>query len=367
MEFNHCFHLKVMLNIQFSIKNLNFMKINSLLFGLLLFCVSITLFAQKTVDVTLQLRDGSQVSGTTSLPDVQLNTDYGKLLIPVKNISSIRVGLSCDQATRDKISTLLKSLNSSDEELKKNAYNEIIKIGIKAIPAIDQYINDPKNLSIEYVGEFTPDAALNELRSAFSVDQSNSYKDMVLIDGEYNMGGDFDFAKLEVKTEYGVLNIPKEKIKQIEVSFISTEGSGEKIFKLNASKHISSNQNGGWLKTGIVLKAGQKFSIHANGEVVLASLSNQKYQPDGSYTTSTGEKVKGTGNNYDESGVGNGTNYPSYGNVVYRIGDSTTQVLKAGAKFTGSANASGILYISIYETVYNAANSGSYTVKIKSN
>ena len=61
---------------------------------------------------------------------------------------------------------------------------------------------------------------------------------------------------------------------------------------------------------------------------------------------------------------GSGTTYPSYGNVVYHIGDNSAEALKAGAKFTGTAKTSGMLYISIYETVYNAANTGSYTVRI---
>jgi hypothetical protein len=324
---------------------------------------NVILLAQKPVEVTLQLRDGSHVSGNTSMLDIQLQTDYGKLIIPVKNVTTIKVGLPTDNVTSEKINTLLKSLNSSNEEMKKNAYDEIIKIGIKAIPPIENFLTDPKNMDFDYVGEFTPDAVLNELKSFYAVDANTSYLDVINIDGEYSMGGRYDFSKLEVKTEYGVLNIPKEKIKQIDVSYVSSDGNNEKVFKLNASKHISSNQNGGWLKTGVVLKSGQKFSIQANGEVTLASLSNQKYQPDGSYTNSNGEKVKSNSGNYDESGAVTG-NYPAYGNVVYRIGENTSQILKAGAKFNGTANSNGNLYISIYETVYNASNVGSYTVKI---
>ena len=33
-----------------------------------------------------------------------------------------------------------------------------------------------------------------------------------------------------------------------------------KTYKLMASTHISSNQNGGWLKTGIVVKPAQKVN-----------------------------------------------------------------------------------------------------------
>ncbi|MBL7917847.1 MAG: hypothetical protein JNM96_05590 [Bacteroidia bacterium] len=131
------------------------------------------------------------------------------------------------------------------------------------------------------------------------------------------------------------------------------------IFKLMANKHISGNQNGGWFKTGITLKSGQKFSISANGEVTLASLSNSIYKPDGS--TKASGATDYTGGEYDG---GTGNTYPTYGMVVYKIGEASYENLKAGAKFTGSAKTSGMLYISIYETVYNANNKGSYNVKI---
>ena len=136
-------------------------------------------------------------------------------------------------------------------------------------------------------------------------------------------------------------------------------GSGDMTLKLLATKHISSNTAGGWLKTGIMLKQGQKFSINASGEVVFASLSGSKYKPDGSIVGSATAPI----NDY-EGEYNTGTTYPAYGNVVYKIGENSTQTLKAGAKFNGTASTTGMLFISIYETVYNASNTGSYTVKI---
>ncbi|MGZ3867180.1 MAG: hypothetical protein ACXVNR_12680 [Bacteroidia bacterium] len=318
------------------------------------------LFAQKPAEVSVKLRDGSNVSGTAALPDVSLVTDYGKLMIPLKSVSSIKVGIPTDKATSEKAISFLKQLSSTSEDAKKGAYEELVKLGVKAIPAIDNFINDPKNQN-EYTGEYTPDNAVNELRSASGVDANTSDKDEVSIDNGYLMGGVFEFAKLDVKTEYGNLSIPKEKIKSIDITYIGESGSNEMSFKLLGSKNISSNQAGGWLKTGIILKNGQRFSMISTGEVTLASLSNQKYHPDGSYETATGEKYPGTGNVTEESGT---NAYPSYGNVVYKIGESSTTNLKAGAKLNATAVGSGMLYIAIYETVYNAANSGSYSVKV---
>jgi hypothetical protein len=332
-------------------------KIKFTLTALLLTC---GLSAQKPAEVSVKLRDGSNVSGTAALPDVSLVTDYGKLQIPLKNVSSIKVGIPTDKATGDKAIAFLKQLSSTSEEAKKGAYEELVKLGVKAIPAIDKFINDSKNQN-EYSGEYTPDNVLNELRSANNVDANTSENDEVSIDNGYLMGGVFDFAKLDVKTAYGNLSIPKEKIKSIDVTYIGDGTSNEMNFKLIASKNISANQAGGWLKTGIMLKNGQKFTIISSGEVTLASLSNQKYHPDGSYETATGEKYPSTSAASEESSA---TTYPSYGNVVYKIGETSTTNLKAGAKLNGTAVGSGMLYLSIYETVYNAANTGSYSVKV---
>ena len=312
-------------------------------------CFSIS-FAQKPAEVTVKLRDGSNVTGTTSLADINLVTDYGKLIIPIKSVSSIQVGIPKDKMVADKAISFLKQLNNSSEDIKKGAYEELVKLGIKAIPTIVDFTGDVKNQT-EYTGDHTPDNALAEIKAANYVDDATSDKDILSIDNQYTMGGTYEFSKLDVKTEYGNLSIPKEKIKTIDISYINENGTNDFSFKLIASKNISGNNNGGWLKTGIMLKSGQKFSITASGEVSLASLSNQKYHPGGSASESTSD--------YSDA-----TTYPTYGNVVYKIGEQSTTALRAGAKFNGTAASAGMLYLSIYETVFNAANTGSYSVKV---
>lgn len=320
------------------------------------------LFSQKPVDVKLNLRDGSSISGSTVMSDVNLKTKYGQLVIPIKNISSLEVGLGDDKATADKANVYLKVLNSnSTEELKKAAYSDLVKLGIKAIPAIIAFQEDSKNMTEEtIVSDYSIDQALSELKNTYHVSDATRMEDVVFIEDDLKMSGSYDFVKLDVKTEYGNLSIPKEKIKSIEVLYSMQAEGNEIVLKLMASKHISGNQNGGWLKTGITLKAGQKFTITASGEVTLASLSNQKYKPDGSYVAANGTSYPST----VSDDYGTGSTYPTYGNVVYKIGETSYDALRAGAKFSGSAKTSGMLLISIYETVYNASNTGSYTVKI---
>lgn len=320
------------------------------------------LFAQTKNETELRvtLRDGSSFAGKTAMGNVTLITNYGKLEIPLQNVSSLDLGITPDKSNETRIINLIKQLGNSDENMRKSAYDELVKMEIRAIPVMSNFIYSEKYQPTEFT-DYTPESALSELKSTHNIDDNFSDKDVITIDYQYTMGGVYDFKKLDLKTEYGLLSLPKEKIKHIDVLYVPSSGeNSDKTFILLASKHISGNNNGGWLKTGIMLKQGQKFSITASGEITLASLSNNKYHPDGSTGTSTSTTTDTYEGDYN---YGSTSAYPTYGNVVYKIGESGT-MLKAGAKFNGSASAGGLLYLSMYETVYNASNTGSYTVKV---
>lgn len=305
--------------------------------------------SKEKIELKLSLRDGNVVSGTsTSISTVLLNTPYGKLEVPVKNVSSIQFGITPDLGNKMKVINLVKQMNDSDEAKRSAAYNELVKLPIGTIPVLSDYILSGDYVESGYT-DYTADIALSELKSTFSVDDFTD-KDIITIDYEYTMGGTFAIKNISLKTEYGTLEVPKDKIKDVEVTYINAE-SGDKTFKLNASKHISSNENGGWLNTGIKVKSGQKINITASGEIVLESLSGNKYTPDGN---------KSNGYEFDSEYQ---SDYPSYGNVVYKIGENGATV-KAGSKYAGTAKESGSLYLSIYETVYNTENTGSYSVKV---
>jgi len=319
-------------------------------------------FSQKQADVNLELHDGNIIKGTASFNDIDLTTSYGKLIIPVNKVGNIKIGYGKDKSASDKALSYIKLLTgSNNDEVRKGAYTDLVKMGLKAIAALEDFYSDPKNIvESDYTGEFTIDNAYEEIKSNNNITETSTSEDVVTIDNTYTMGGTYNFTKLEVKTEYGMLSIPKEKIRSIDIFVSSGTGSGEMLYKLMANKNISGNQNGGWYKTGITLKAGQKFSMTATGEVTLASLSNAVYKPDGSTKASGATDYTG-GDNEGSS------NYATYGMLVYKIGEASYDNLKAGAKFTGTAKTGGMLYLAIYETVFNANNKGSYNVKVTVN
>lgn len=309
--------------------------------------------AQSKTEFTLTLKDGNIVTGTTKISNVVLTTAYGKLDVPIQNVTSIELGVHADNAQKTNITNLAKQLLNSNEEMRSKAYTSLTALTLGAIPVMEEIIltgtYEPSNFN-----DFTLSNALAELKAVHGVASNYKTNDVAMIDYEYNMGGIYSISNIELKTEYGTLTIPRDKIQKIDVSFFDGNNNGSKTFKLMASTHISSNLNGGWLKTGIMVKPGQTINISATGEITLASLSGNSYKPDGSTKSVMSE------NFVDSYG---GSTYPSYGNVVYKIGETGVST-KAGGSYHGKATQNGMLYISIHETVFNASNSGFYTVNV---
>lgn len=302
-------------------------------------------------EFSLHLRDGNVITGTSNIDEIKLETKYGKLLIPIKNVSSIELGIP--EADNEKeIMNLIKQLSASDESMRKSAYESLVGMDIVAIPVIEDYMFSEDYEPSPFDDNLLQDA-INELKAIHQVEDVFNSEDIVSIDYKYTMGGKYDFDKIKLKTKYGNLTIPKSKIKKIDITYHSDSDGRKRSFKLIASKHISGNKSGGWLKTGIMVKQGQMIRISASGEISLASLSGNKYNPDGTVNSSSLSSSSSTS-----------STYPTYGNLIYKIG-STGQMKKAGSKFKGVAEENGMLYLSIYETVYNQSNTGYYSVNVE--
>jgi len=315
--------------------------------------LSILSFSQTKTEFTLTLKDGSIVTGTTKVSKVSLATEYGNLEIPIKNVSSIELGIVADNSLKNTITSLVSQLYDNNEATRSKAFSSLTALKIGAIPVLEELIFSSTEEKISFE-DFNAEDALSELKMTHNVSSNYKTKDVIVIDNEYNMGGNYDFSSVELKTEYGTLNIPREKIEKIDVLFIDPSNSNSKSLKLNASTHITSNANGGWLKTGIMVKINQTITISAKGEIILASLSNNAYKPDGSV------KNANTDSYTDSYGT---SEYPTYGNVVFKIGEAGAAT-RAGAKYSKKSTSSGMLYLSIHETVYNPANTGSYNVTV---
>ncbi|MCD8528947.1 MAG: hypothetical protein LRY27_03040 [Chitinophagales bacterium] len=318
-----------------------------LLFFFILFSLSV--FAQEEVELSVHLKNGDILTGKSDLRLIPFKTDFGTLNLPIDQINSIEIGLKDSRFDKGNLLSLLNKVDNGSTNEKNNAFDEVLKMDEGAIPFIKAYLNSSPSIPNEN-NDITVQTLYEVMLAKYNVSRNYSLYDVLTYNYEFKVEGSYDFSQLTIDTDYGIIKIDRNDIARIDVKLVNKELKNKNSFKLFANQHISGNKEEGWLNTGILVKKGEKITITASGQIVLASLSGNTYTPDGGVNGSLGPQ----------------DNKTNYGQIVFKISSSGT-ALKAGDSYTGYATQTGIIYLAIYESMYNSANAGYYNVNVKAN
>lgn len=304
----------------------------------------------EEIQLSVHLKNEDILTGTSELRTITYTTDFGTLNFPIDQINSIEIGLKDSRFDKGNLLTLLGNIENGSIKDKELAFDEIVKMDEGAIPFIKAYLSSSTAPGISSTTDISVQTLFEVMLAKHKVSRSYSLNDILTYKDEFRVEGNYDFASLLLDTDYGRIKIERNDIARIDVKVVSEGMTNNNTFKLFANQHVSGNKEQGWLNTGILVKKGEKISINAKGQIVLASLSGNTYTPDGG--------VNGT--------LGAESNKPSYGQVVFKISQAGMEN-KAGDNLSTYAAQTGILFLAIYESVYNSANSGYYTVNVKIN
>lgn len=303
----------------------------------------------ENVELTLHLKNGDRLTGISDLREISFQTDFGALKFPIDQINSINLGLQDSRFDKAALLSLLDKIEygKSPAEREK-AFDQVVAMEEGAIPFVRAYLNSLGNDAAQQGSDISVQTAFEVLLARHKTPRNFSLFDVLVYKDKFNVEGNYNFTSLTIDTDFGRLKIDRNSISRIDVK-INTAGLADRnSFKLFANQHISGNKDDGWLNTGILVKKGQTIDINAAGQIVLASLQGNTYSPDGGANGSPGPV----------------DNKMNYGQVVFKIGQNGDP-FKAGDNFSGIASQTGIVYISIYESVFNSANSGYYNVNVK--
>lgn len=310
-------------------------------------CLVLQVQAQEVVELSVHLKNGDILTGKSELRSILFKTDFGQLNLPIDQINSIEVGLKDSRFDKGNLLSLLDKVDHGSLKEKDSAFDEILNMDEGAIPFIKAYISSGSVVSSDN-SDLNVQTLYEVMLAKYKVSRNYSLYDIATYNNEFRVEGSYDFTQLTIDTDYGIIRIDRNDIARIDVKLVNKGISNKNSFKLFASQHIAANKEEGWLNTGILVKKGEKISITASGQIILASLNGNTYTPDGG--------VNGT------LGIQEGK--ASYGQVEYKI-SSAGMPVKVGDNYTGYAAQTGIIYLSIYESVYNPANAGYYTVNVK--
>lgn len=324
-------------------------KLSSLLSAILLFFVVNSNAAN--VQLTVKLKNGDVVTGKTTLPKITVITAYGSLTIPIEKVSNLKLGIVSDHTKDGAVLPDLSKLQTANEAEAKVIYERLFAYGTPILSTVITFTQNPF-YKISDNEKYTIEQLIDELYKKADLTTGQSVNDAVTFDGSNYLEGSVAFGDITIQAEYGNLTFRRDKIESLDISPVEeVTPNSDGSYKLKGNYHISGNDNNkGWLNTGVKVKSGDKFVITATGKVVLKSLSGGTYGPDG-YVSGTKDAA------YTDDME------TKYGSVVYKIGEYG-QIKQAGSKYEGVAAEEGVVYLSIYETVYDKGNTGSYNVKV---
>ena len=92
--------------------------------------------ATKPLEVEVRFGDGSNVRMLLLQESIDVETKYGKLSIPTKDIRGIDLGVHLPEGTAKKIEMAIKKLNSPSFKERDQAVNDLVEMGAHSYPAL---------------------------------------------------------------------------------------------------------------------------------------------------------------------------------------------------------------------------------------
>jgi hypothetical protein len=286
-------------------------------------------------EANIVLQDGSSFRGKLDIKSFEVETPYGKLVVPASDVIRIRVGKNSNKELKTKIDKLIADLGSKEFQTRETAQKELAKIGSKAYSEIEAATN-----STDAEIATRAQALLAEI--SLGDDEEVQPNEDEIVTPTLTLRGTIKFDAFQLQTRFGVLKVDKKDVAVITLSEMADAG---KIVKLTDRNTAQS----GWLDTGIRVKRGDRIVSTATGSI---NWVNSGYVTDPRGNPQIGQWTRIN-------------NQPIlYGALVGRIGPSG-QFFLMGDKYSDKAAADGNLFIAIGCNWGPQNATGEYKVRIE--
>ncbi|MFI4860863.1 MAG: hypothetical protein ACIAXF_09310 [Phycisphaerales bacterium JB063] len=284
--------------------------------------------AQELPEGTMRfhLMDGSILTGTLAIDALPVDTEFGRLVVPIDSIKSFAPGLNAHPALAQRIDTLIEQLASPNAAQRDRAQADLISYGPGLIPEMQKYTDDADDERKLRVA-----AVLEELYSMegdpMAFDDGNegpslARLDQVVTDG-FTIAGAIAVPTFEIESKFGMLTV---NLGDIESAGIVTNAIPEvrRTVDVDATNMTRVAEK----STGIRLQRGDRVIIRAEGNITMTPWGNGAVAtPDGC------------------AQCGNYAGNILMGALIGRVGDNGSDIL-VGSSHTFTADRAGMFYLS---------------------
>jgi hypothetical protein len=300
--------------------------------------------------IRIHLMDGSTITGKLSLADLEVETSFGTLQVPIASIRSFTPGLGSHPEMARNIDSLIEDLGSGVYGKREAAHKALQKLGPPVRAELELRADDADNERRTRIKELLEE--FDELESEAEVDpDAAGWTDSrplirrdTIVTTDFTIVGRIVPQSFTITSLYGPLTVKLGDIRAGERD--APKGELRKNVRVEGANLVQSNMLG----TGLRLERGDRVTISAEGTITMSPWGNQA-----------------------QSGPDGAANFGWYlpnqipvGTLVARIGNQGA-VFKAGSKHNFTADRAGTLYLGFAMLPDYANNQfpGEYRVKLR--
>ncbi|QDT39251.1 hypothetical protein [Stratiformator vulcanicus] len=297
--------------------------------------------------IRVHLMEGSVVSGTLSVETIDVETEFGRLTVPVDRIVGLTPGLDSHPQEQEKIGKLFQQLGSNNAKERDEAQRELLNYGPALREELESRTDDPDAERRTRISRIL--AELDEMDSFES--QGSAKTELVPEDtvetDRFTVLGEVSPESFQIETKFGPLTVSWKDVRRAE---------RESKEKPEVRKSLKVDQTAivqrGWKASGIRINRGDRIYFRASGTITMSPWGNNAQstpEGGGNFQWYVQNKIPG-------------------GALVGRIG-SNGDVFKIGSAAEITAKRSGTLELGIAMAHQFANNGyqypGHYDVKVR--
>ncbi len=299
-------------------------------------------------EIRLTLWDGTVVMGSVNIEYVKVETQFGKLEVPVQNIIQFRPGLDSFPELTERINSLVEQLDNRDFQTRERAHRELVGMGVSirsVLHAVDPGTSAERKKHLLAIREEIDEMVDGEENWDEGGQEPELVRGDTLQTRDFTIVGKILQPEFVLNSKYGELTISLSDIKSADRTWMRSTQAVTKTVNVKGESFFQTTP----ISSKIRVNKGDRIRIRASGSVHWATWGNINSTPNGI------------------TNQGNWLNF-NCGTLLARIGTGNDYE-KIGEKGDFVAKSNGILYLGIAmrDNYANQANyqwPGSYKAKI---
>jgi hypothetical protein len=287
--------------------------------------------------VEVRFGDGSIVRMTLLEENLEVQTRYGKLTIPVNEIRRVEFGLHVPPEMNQQITQSIKRLGSDVYKERDSASKDLVQVGHFAFPSLrkasksgDQEVRYRAVSVIKQISERVPAEVL----------RLNDYD--LIQTTEFTVTGKVIPARLKARSpHFGEIALKLSELRTLSVK----QQGGKQDLNVDAAKYGSALDQ--WCDTGVLVDAGQRVIITGDGQVDLWPETPGRYM-----AAPKGYNTAGKGGQF------------LAGSLIAKVGENG-KAFFVGERYDGTISGEGRLFLQIVPSPWNNASLGQFRVRIQ--